>query len=86
MKRFWKTLLAGPKSSKDLDEKGLADLKSRGLVESSKTKEWRYEITDSGRQQSSFWRWDQSAVECHNQHHLRDDKNRRMGREQMACR
>ena len=46
------TLLAGPKSSKDLDEKGLADLKSRGLVESSKTKEWRYEITEEGNKSS----------------------------------
>ena len=42
-------LLAGPKSSADLDKKGLADLKSRGLVDSSKSKEWRYEITESGR-------------------------------------
>ena len=42
------TLLAGPVSSTVLDEKGLTDLKSRGLVESSKTKEWRYEITPEG--------------------------------------
>ena len=42
-------LLAGPKSSADLDKKGLADLKSRGLVSSSKSKEWRYEITESGK-------------------------------------
>ncbi len=45
------TLLAGPKSSIDLDKEYLATfaiLKSRGLVESSKSKEWRYEITDKG--------------------------------------
>jgi phenylalanyl-tRNA synthetase alpha chain len=41
-------LLAGPKSSADLDEKGLADLKGRGLVTSFKSKEWRYEITEEG--------------------------------------
>jgi phenylalanyl-tRNA synthetase alpha chain len=41
-------LLAGPKRNADLDKKGLADLKGRGLVESSKTKEWRYEITEDG--------------------------------------
>ena len=32
------TLLAGPKSSTGLDEKGLTDLKSRGLVKSSTTR------------------------------------------------
>jgi phenylalanyl-tRNA synthetase alpha chain len=42
------TLLAGPKSAAELNDKGLAALKSRGLVESSKTKEWRYEITLDG--------------------------------------
>ncbi len=42
-------LLAGAKSSADLDKKGLADLRGRGLVTSSKSKEWRYEITESGR-------------------------------------
>jgi phenylalanyl-tRNA synthetase alpha chain len=42
-------LLAGPKISADLDEKGLAALKSRGLVSSSKSKSWRYEITEVGR-------------------------------------
>ena len=36
------SLLAGPKSSAVLDEKGLAALKSRGLVASSKTKSWHY--------------------------------------------
>ncbi|MCX6678278.1 MAG: phenylalanine--tRNA ligase subunit alpha [Methanothrix sp.] len=41
-------LLAGAKSSAELDKKGLADLKSRGLVASSKSKEWRYEITEEG--------------------------------------
>ncbi len=42
-------LLAGAKSSADLDKKGLADLRGRGLVISSKSKEWRYEITETGR-------------------------------------
>ncbi|HUS75429.1 MAG TPA: phenylalanine--tRNA ligase subunit alpha [Methanothrix sp.] len=46
-------LLAGPKSSADLDKKGLADLKSRGLVASSKSKEWRYEITVEGKKCAS---------------------------------
>jgi len=46
-------LLAGPKSSADLDKKGLADLKGRGLVSSSKSKEWRYEITVEGEQCAS---------------------------------
>ncbi|MDD4161001.1 MAG: phenylalanine--tRNA ligase subunit alpha [Methanothrix sp.] len=46
-------LLAGPKSSAELDKKGLADLKSRGLVSSSKSKEWRYEITDEGKKCAS---------------------------------
>jgi phenylalanyl-tRNA synthetase alpha chain len=41
-------LLAGAKSSADLDKKGLADLRGRGLVVSSKSKEWRYEITENG--------------------------------------
>ena len=41
-------LLAGPKSGKGLDEKALGALKSRGLVASSKSKEWRYIITDAG--------------------------------------
>ena len=43
------SLLAGPKSSVVLDEKGLAVLKSRRLVASSKSKSWRYGITDSGK-------------------------------------
>jgi len=42
------SLLAGPKSSADLDKKGLADLKGRGLVAFTKSKEWRYEITVEG--------------------------------------
>jgi phenylalanyl-tRNA synthetase alpha chain len=42
-------LLAGAKSSAELDKKGLADLKGRGLVSSSKSKEWRYEITEDGK-------------------------------------
>ncbi|MBN1235654.1 MAG: phenylalanine--tRNA ligase subunit alpha [Methanotrichaceae archaeon] len=42
-------LLAGPKSSAELDiEKDLADLKSRGLIASSKSKEWLYKITEEG--------------------------------------
>ena len=40
------SLLAGPKNSAVLDENGLAALKSRGLVVSSKTKSWHYEITN----------------------------------------
>ena len=47
-------LLAGPKSNVDLDKKGLADLKSRGLVDSSKSKEWRYEITVDGKKCASY--------------------------------
>jgi phenylalanyl-tRNA synthetase alpha chain len=47
------SLLAGPKSSADLDKKGLADLKSRGLVTGSKSKEWRYEITEEGKKCAS---------------------------------
>jgi phenylalanyl-tRNA synthetase alpha chain len=46
-------LLAGPKSSLKLDKKGLADLKSRGLVAFSKSKEWRYEITKEGKECAS---------------------------------
>ncbi len=40
--------LAGSKSSSELDKKGLADLKGRGLVAFAKSKEWRYEITTEG--------------------------------------
>jgi len=42
-----------PISSADLDEKGLAALKSRGWVESTTSKEWRYEITPEGRKVAS---------------------------------
>jgi len=42
-------LTKGLKSSAELDKKGLADLKSRGLVELQKNKEWRYEITEAGK-------------------------------------
>ncbi|MFZ3149567.1 MAG: phenylalanine--tRNA ligase subunit alpha [Methanothrix sp.] len=42
-------LFTKPTSGTDLDKKGLADLRGRGLVVSSKSKEWRYEITESGR-------------------------------------
>ena len=48
------SLLAGPKSSSVLDEKGLAALKSRGLVKSSKTKSWHYEITNRSKKSSSY--------------------------------
>ena len=41
-------LLPGPKSSGELDQKGLEDLKSRGLIKSDKSKSWFYEITDAG--------------------------------------
>jgi len=41
-------LLSGPKSRADLDNGALEILKGRGLVESSKSKEWRYEITPEG--------------------------------------
>ncbi len=41
-------LLTGPRSGKGWDEKALAALKSRGLIASSKSKEWRYIITDAG--------------------------------------
>jgi phenylalanyl-tRNA synthetase alpha chain len=41
-------LTPGLKRSDVLDKKGLSDLKSRGLVELSKNKEWRYEITEAG--------------------------------------
>ncbi|MDQ1261081.1 MAG: phenylalanyl-tRNA synthetase alpha chain [Euryarchaeota archaeon] len=47
-------LLAGAKSSADLDKMGLADLRGRGLVVSSKSKEWRYEITDEGKKCASY--------------------------------
>lgn len=46
-------LLAGPESSSVLDAKGLADLKSRGLATSIKTKAWRYEITSAGKEAAS---------------------------------
>ena len=39
----------GVSSNPKWDEKALAALKSRGLVTSSKSKEWRYIITESGR-------------------------------------
>ena len=42
-------LTKGLKSSAELDKRGLADLKSRGLVELQKNKEWRYEITEAGK-------------------------------------
>jgi phenylalanyl-tRNA synthetase alpha chain len=48
------SLLAGPKISADLDEKSLAALKSRGLVESKTSKEWRYKITDEGKASIAF--------------------------------
>lgn len=47
------TMLAGPKSGSVLDSKGLAALKGRGLVDSSKTKAWKYEITPEGSRAAS---------------------------------
>jgi len=41
-------LLAGAKSSSELDKKALADLKGRGLVALTKSKGWSYEITEGG--------------------------------------
>jgi len=46
-------LLEGPKNGSDLDKKALSALKSRGLVTSSTSKSWRYEITDAGKKASS---------------------------------
>jgi len=46
-------LLAGPKSGAELDSKGLEALTGRGLVASSKSKAWRYEITPEGRKAAS---------------------------------
>lgn len=46
-------LLGGPKSINELDGSAVAALKSRGLIESSKSKSWRYEITDPGRKAAS---------------------------------
>ncbi|MGV8127174.1 MAG: phenylalanine--tRNA ligase subunit alpha [Methanothrix sp.] len=42
------SLLAGTKSSIGLDNKTLSDLKGRGLVSFSKSKQWHYEITEAG--------------------------------------
>lgn len=41
------SLLAGQKSSTVLDNNGLAALKSRGLITSSKTKSWNYKTTQT---------------------------------------
>jgi phenylalanyl-tRNA synthetase alpha chain len=46
-------LLAGARISADLDKNGQADLRSRGLVTGSKSKEWRYEITEDGKKCAS---------------------------------
>ncbi len=43
-------LLQGPKAGSELDGKALAALKSRGLVSSSTSKSWRYEITPKGKE------------------------------------
>jgi phenylalanyl-tRNA synthetase alpha chain len=43
------TLQAGPKNRAMLDNNGLAALKSRSLVVSSKAKSWRYELTNEGK-------------------------------------
>jgi phenylalanyl-tRNA synthetase alpha chain len=42
-------LLRGPRSGSEIDKEALAALKSRGLVESSHSKSWRYEITEKGK-------------------------------------
>ena len=46
-------LLKAPISVNKVDGSAVAALKSRGLIESSKSKSWRYEITDSGRKAAS---------------------------------
>ncbi len=46
-------LLSGPKSGTMLDGNGLTALKGRGLVASSKTKAWKYEITPEGSRAAS---------------------------------
>ncbi|MRR34890.1 phenylalanine--tRNA ligase subunit alpha [bacterium] len=49
------SLLAGPKSAAELEiEKDLADLRRRGLITSSKSKEWLYRITDVGKKSTSY--------------------------------
>jgi phenylalanyl-tRNA synthetase alpha chain len=47
--KILEALLKGQKSSSDLDSKALAMLKSRGLINMSSSKSWRYEITDAGK-------------------------------------
>ncbi len=42
------------RSIRELDKEGLADLRKRGLVSTSKSKEWRYEITDEGKKCASY--------------------------------
>jgi phenylalanyl-tRNA synthetase alpha chain len=42
-------LLKGPKNDSDLDSKALTMLKGRGLIASSSSKSWKYEITDAGK-------------------------------------
>lgn len=42
-------LSKGPKNSSELDAQALAALRGRGLVTSSKSKSWMYEITDVGK-------------------------------------
>lgn len=42
-------LLSGPRSGRELDGDALAALRSRGLVTSTRSKSWRYEITPEGR-------------------------------------
>ncbi|HPT19788.1 MAG TPA: phenylalanine--tRNA ligase subunit alpha, partial [Methanothrix sp.] len=55
-------LLSGPKSSSELDKKGLADLKGRGLVSASKMKGWSYEITEEGKKTASSGRPSSEAL------------------------
>jgi phenylalanyl-tRNA synthetase alpha chain len=42
-------LLKGPKNGSDLDSRALAMLKGRGLIASSSSKSWKYEITEAGK-------------------------------------
>jgi phenylalanyl-tRNA synthetase alpha chain len=49
-------LSKGPKSSPALDNNALAALKIRGLITSSKSKSWQYEITDEGKKAASVKR------------------------------
>lgn len=56
------TLLSGSKPGSELDSKALTMLKSRGLVESSTSKSWKYEITDFGKSQISSKKYVEASV------------------------